>query len=157
VRKLAIVVLLVMAACKRQVSVTSAPASQPAATTTSNPNAPGGASHRDALNRFFAAAKAQDVQAMGNVWGTSKGPARVIMSAQEMEQRVIIMMRCLRHDTYAVLAETPAVDGKRIFSTQIKYGPLTAVADFTTTPGPNGRFLVEQFDLTKLNVICSAK
>ena len=157
-RKLAILVLLVMVSCKRQVSVTSAPSGQPAATV--NPNATGGAPHRDALTRFLQAAKVQDVQAMSNVWGTTKGPARTdrtFMSIEAMEQRIIFMMRCLRHDSYTVNSETPAVGDKRIFSVTIKLGALTAVTDFTTTPGPEGRFYLETLDIGKVNVICTAK
>lgn len=157
-RKLAIVVLLVMVSCKRQVSVTSAPSGQPA--TTVNPNATGGATHRDALARFLQAAKVQDVQAMSNVWGTTKGPARTdrtFMSIEAMEQRIIFMMRCLRHDSYTVNSETPAVGDKRNFTVTLKLGALTAVTDFTTTPGPEGRFYLETLDISKVNVLCTAK
>ena len=154
-RKLAILVLLVLVSCKRQVSVTSAPSNQPAAT--SNPNVSGASSHREALTWFLRAAKLQEVQAMANVWGAPRGPARSFMSPQELEQRIIYMMRCLRHDSQTVLSETPAEGSKRIFSVQLKYGPLTALTDFTTTPGPEGRFYVETLQLEKVNVICSAK
>lgn len=156
-RKLAIVLLLVMAGCKRQVSVTTAP-SQPA--TTANSNASGGANHREALTRFLQAAKVQDVQAMSNVWGTVRGPARTdrtYMTIEQMEQRIIYMMRCLRHDSYTVPSETPAVGDKRTFNVQLKYGSLTAVTDFTSTPGPDGRYYVETFDIPKVNIICSAR
>ena len=156
-RKLAIVCLLVLVGCKRQVSVTSAP-SQPSAT--ANPNAPGGSSHRDALDRFMRAAKNQDVQAMSNVWGSVKGPARTdrtYMTVQEMEMRIIYMMRCLRHDSYTVNAETPAVADKRTFNVTVKYGNVTAVTDFTTTRGPESRYFLETFDLPKAQAICGAK
>jgi hypothetical protein len=157
VRKLAIVLLLVMVSCKRQVSVTSAPA-QPAAT--ANPNATGGASHRDALTRFLQAAKVQDVQALANVWGTTRGPARTdrtYMTVEQMEQRIIYMMRCLRHDSYTVPSETPAVGEKRLFAVQLKLGTLTGATDFTTTKGPEDRYYVETFDIAKVNAICSAR
>src|SRR5687768_858398 len=145
-----------MVGCKRQASVTTAPSSQPSGATTS-PNVTGGATHRDALVRFLQAAKVQDVQAMANVWGASRGPARSFMSADELQMRVIYMMRCLRHDSHSTLSETPAVGDKRLFSVQLKYGPTTAVTDFTTTPGPEGRFYVENSNLEKTQAICSAK
>jgi hypothetical protein len=148
------VILLVMAACKRQVSVTSAPSS---ATTSANANAPGAANHREAVTKFFQAAKVQDVQALANVWGTAeRGSARTFMAPQELEMRVIYMMKCLRHDSYSILAETPAVGDKRIFSVQLRNKTLTGVADFTTTRGPDNRYYLEQFDPAKLSVICSA-
>ena len=155
-RKVAIVVLLVMAACKRQVSVTTAPSSQPAAT--ANANAPGAATHREAVTKFFQAARVQDVQAMANVWGSAaQGAARGFMEPDVLEMRVIYMMKCLRHDTYTILTETPAVGDKRIFAVQLKYKNFAAMADFTTTRGPDSRFYLEQFDPEELNVICSAK
>ena len=153
-RKLAILVLVVMAGCKRQVNVTTAPA-KPA--TTTNANATGGSTHREALTWFLRAAKVQDVQAMANVWGTTRGPARTLMEPQEMEQRIIYMMRCLRHDVANIMAETPAEGAKRIFAVQLKLGTLTAVTDFTTTPGPDARFYVETLQLEKVNSICTAR
>jgi hypothetical protein len=156
VRKLAIVCLLVMIGCKRKVSVTTAPASQP--TATASANAPGAPSHREAVTKFFQAAKIQDVQAMANVWGTAeRGAARSFMAPEELEMRVIYMMKCTRHDSYTILSETPAVGDKRIFAVQVKYRSSTAVSDFTTTPGPDRRYYLAQFDLEKLNAICSTK
>jgi hypothetical protein len=144
-----------MVGCKRQVSVTTAPSSQPAAT--ANPNATGAASHREAVTKFFQAAKVQDVQALANVWGAERGPARSFMSPEELEMRVIYMMKCLRHDSFSILSETPAVGDKRIFAVQVRLRSLTAVADFTTTRGPDARYYVELFAPEKLNVICSAQ
>jgi hypothetical protein len=147
-----------MTACKRQVSVTSAPSSQPTAAS-ANPNATGGATHREALTRFMQAAKVQDVQAMSNAWGTSKGAVRTdrsFMTVDEMEKRIVIMLRCLRHDSYSVLNETQAIGGERIFQVQIKFKSLTAVSDFTTTPGPESRFYVRTLDFEKLQAICGA-
>lgn len=154
-RKLAIVVLLVMTACKRQVVVSSAPSSQPAPS--ANANAPGAATHREAVDRFFQAAKVQDVQALASVWGSAtRGAARTFMAPEELEMRVIYMLKCLRHDSYTIMTETPALGDKRIFAVQSKYRNLTAMADYTTTRGPDNRFYVEQFDPAKLNAVCSA-
>ena len=155
-RKLAIVVLLVMTACKRQVVVSSAPSSQPSPS--ANANAPGAASHREAVDKFFQAAKAQDVQALANVWGSAaRGAARNSNTPEDLEMRVIYMLKCLRHDSYTILTETPALGDKRVFAVQSKYRTLTAVADYTTTRGPDNRYYVEQFDPAKLNVVCSAR
>src|SRR2546423_6774570 len=63
VKKLAVLAVLALSACHRQVKVGSSPTA----------NTPGGASPREALQFFMAAAKAQDLQAFSNVWGT---PAR---------------------------------------------------------------------------------
>lgn len=146
-KKLAIVLLLVLAGCGRQVIVSTAPGAE----------ASGGATPREAVDRFMASAKAQDLQAMSNVWGTSAGPARGSMPQEELEMREIYMMRCLRHDSYTVRGETPSTGGDRIFSVEIKRGTLTPVADFTATRGPQSRWYVLTVDLAKLNPICVAR
>src|SRR5262245_3387902 len=75
VKKLAIVVLLVFTACHRKVTVTSAP------TATVDANA-GAATARDALQKFMAAGKAQDLQAMAEIWGSKSGSARANMDRE---------------------------------------------------------------------------
>src|SRR5687767_5661290 len=142
VKKLAIVLLLVVAGCRREVKVGSVP----------DVNAAGAATAREAVQRFLATAKAQDVQAMSNIWGSSAGPARTTMDRTQLEQRAIYMMRCLRHDSYMILTETPAADGERIFGVQLKRGTLTAVSNFTATPG-QGRWFLRQLQLEPLNPI----
>ena len=147
VHKLAIVLLLVVAGCRREVRVASAP----------DVNAPGAATAREALQKFLATAKAQDVQAMSNIWGSAAGPARTTMDQEQLEKRAIYLMRCLRHDSYMVLTETPAAGGERIFGVQLRRGTLTAVSNFTATLGPQGRWYLRDFQAEPLNPICTAK
>ena len=144
-RKLAIVLLLVVG-CRRQVVVGSS----------TNPNAPGAATPREAVQMFMTSAKAQDIQAMSNIWGTSSGPARSTMDKEQMEMRLVYMMRCLRHDAYTIMTETPAAGGDRVYALQVKRGTLTPVANFTSTLG-NGRWYIVNVDLAALNSICTAK
>lgn len=151
VKKLAIVVLLVFAGCRRQVQVASVP--------TAGPNVSGAATPREAVQVFLATAKAQDLQAFSNIWGSSTGPARTSaeMGTAELEQREIILMKCLRHDSYSVLGETPAVGGERVFNVELKLGSLTARSDFTATPGPASRWYLRNFDVPKLQLICQKR
>ena len=157
-KKLAIVVLLVVSACRRQAVVTSTPTQTPPAPS-ATANQDGGANPRDALQKFFAAAKAQDIQAMSAIWGTKDGPARSgkMMPMDQMEQRLIIMARCLRHDGYTIRAETPIVGGERQLTVELRFGTVVASDDFKTTPGPGGRWFVREFDTVKLNPICTAR
>ena len=146
-KKLAIVGLLVVAACTRQVSVGTA----------ANPNMPGGATAREAVQKFLVAAKAQDLQAMSNVWGTSAGPARSTMDQQVLEQREIILLCYLKHDSYRIASEAPATDGERVFEVETKYKDLTRSANFFATPGPAGRWYLRAFDSEKLTDICQRR
>jgi len=155
VKKLAIVALLAFAGCRRQVQVTSTPT----ATTPANANATGAATAREAVVLFLATAKAQDLQAMSNIWGSSAGPARssTAFDAEELEKREIIMMKCLRHDTYSILGETPAAGGERVFSVELRIASLTPRSEFTTTQGPGSRWYVRTFDFEKLQQICQRR
>lgn len=146
-KKLAILLLLVAAAsCRRQVVVASPPPS--------DPNAPGAATPREAVQRFMSAAKAQDLQAMAIIWGTSAGPARGTMGQQEIEQREVIMMGCLKHDSYRTGAESPASGGERVVAVEIKFRDLTRTTNFYATPGPSNRWYVRTFDLESVRDIC---
>lgn len=146
-KNLAIVGLLVVAACTRPVSVGTA----------ANPNTPGAATPREAVQKFLAAAKAQDLQAMSNVWGTSAGPARSTMDRQELEQREIILLCFLKHDRYAIASESPAADGERVFLVEMTYRDLTRSANFFATPGPASRWYLRSFENEKLTDICQRR
>jgi hypothetical protein len=162
VKKLAIgvLVVLVASACRRQAVVTSVPTQQPPSTPAAS-NAAGGATASEAVTRFLAAVKAQDLQALSNVWGTKDGgPARNdrrYMTVEMMEQRMIIMIRCLRHDSWTVLRETAVTGGDRQITVQLKYKALTVPRDFTATLGPGGRWYVSVVQMDQPpSAICSA-
>ena len=146
-KKLALVGLLVVAACARPVSVGTA----------ANPNAPGGATAREAVQKFMAAAKAQDLQAMSSVWGTREGPVRSTMERQELEQREIILLCYLKHDRYRIVSESPATNGERVFDVETTYKDLTRSANFFATPGPAGRWYLRTFENEKLTDICQRR
>ena len=94
VKKLAIAMLLVLAACRGKTGNVS-------------PTAGGANSPREAIDRFLASAKSQDYDAMGLIFGTAAGPARATINKDELEKREFIMMRCLRHE--GLPAETAAI------------------------------------------------
>lgn len=146
-KKLAIVLFLVVAACQRKVAVTSAPAL----------NTPGAATPREAVQLFMAAAKTQDLQAMSNIWGSAAGPARSTMNQQELEQRQIIIMRCVKHDTYSIVGENPIAGGNRVFVVEIRLGTLTPKSNFTAIQGPANRWYLLELELQPLRDICVAK
>ena len=117
----------------------------------------GAGSARDAVGKFLGAAQAQDVQAMVNVWGTKDGSIRNTVPMDNVEKRAIYLIRCLRHDSYSVLTETPAAGGDRVMTVQLKRGNLAPSGMFTTTIGPQGRWYVSNLDTEAFNSICSAK
>jgi hypothetical protein len=147
VRKLAIVLLLAVSACQRPVSVTTAP----------GPNAPGAANGREAVSMFLAAAKAQDLQAFANIWGTTEGPARTTMGKEELEQREIILLCFLKHDSYRVMSDRAVTNNERMYTVELKFRELTKVSNFFTTAGPAGRWYVRQFETEPLQQICQRR
>lgn len=146
-RNLLLVMLLVTASCRRQVVVTSP----------TGPNTPGGATAREATQLFLAAAKAQDLQAMSNVWGTTAGPARTTMDAQTLEQRELIMMCYLKHDSYRIVSETQAQAGERMLTLEMKFRDLTRQTTLYATRGPSDRWYVRSVELEPLRDICARK
>ncbi len=147
-KKLAIVLLLVGAGCTRTVS-------RPSPQT--GTNVAGAATPREAVNRFMAAAKIQDLQAMASIWGGPKGPASETMDKEALEMREVIMMRCLRHDTYTVLTETAAPNSDRVFVVELRLRNSSLRSNFTTTRGPKNRWYVLEVGLQALQNICTAK
>ena len=149
-KKLAILVVVVVSACRTAAVGSPVPA-----------NAPGAASPRDAVQRFLKAAKNQDVQDFGLAWGTQDGPAMKDKEGRDeretREQREIVQFCYLKHDTYQVLGEAPARNAERVLAVELKYKDLTRPANFMVTRGPSNRWYVRQFDIEALRDICAKR
>jgi hypothetical protein len=152
VKKLIGLGLLLLVACQRKV-VVSSPAPVPGATTTVGQI--GGATPAEAVGMMLAAGKAEDLQAVGAVWGDQEGLTRDKWSRQEFEMRAYYVVKCLRNDRYSILSEAPAAaGGRRVLTVQINKGALTETTNFRLVMGKNGRWLVENADLAPLTKIC---
>jgi hypothetical protein len=150
VRKLLMGLLLAAAACTTRTTTVpqTAPVPAPAAQ-----NAP-----RPALDSFLAAVKAQDLQAMSNVWGDKDGSVRASgkMGREEIERREIILMCYFRHDRYRVLNETPGVDNERVFQVELTKGTLSRTTNFyLATDGT--RWFVRSADMEPVRDLCVEK
>lgn len=154
-RKLIGLGLLLLAGCQRQATVSSpAPASA-----TGGVGVIGGATQAEALSAFMTAAKAEDLQAVGAFWGDHEGLAREKVSRSEFEMRAYIMVKCLRHDRYAILSESNAAAGRRVLNVQLtkdggSRGILTKSTNFKAVRGPQGRWFIETFEIEPLTQIC---
>ena len=149
-KKLIMAVVLV-AACRTSPPVVVSTAARPA-----TGNATGGADALGAIRAFMAAAKQQDLQALGGVWGNANGPARDAISREELEKRELIMMRCLRHDRYDIAGEAPNPGGSRAMVVNLTYRDVSRSTNFVVVRGPANRWYVEKFDLDPLQGICLA-
>jgi hypothetical protein len=133
----AALLLIVAAACH----------SNPPSAGTSRAGALTGADNpRAAVERFLAAARAQDMQAMSVVWGNDKGSQRDQVDRQELEKREVIMIALLRHDQSDIGTPQTAPGGRLRVTVDLKQGSLTASPVFTVVRGPSSRWYVEDFD-----------
>ncbi|HVT39820.1 MAG TPA: hypothetical protein VHE78_12290 [Gemmatimonadaceae bacterium] len=133
----AVLLLIAAAACH----------SNPPASGVSGTGALTGADNpRTAVERFLAAARAQDMQAISAVWGNDKGSQRDQVDRQELEKREVIMIALLRHDQANISAPQAAPGGRLKMTVDLKQGSLTASPVFTVVRGPSNRWYVEDFD-----------
>ena len=142
-KKLAIVVLLVVAGCHRQTMGKSV-------------GGGGAATAREAIEAFILAGKAQDYDRMSLVFGTKDGPARGTTPKVELEKREFVMMRCLRHDRFQIGDATATPTGERISTVKLWFRDLTASANFSAVEGPNSRWYVLSFAIDDMQKICTA-
>ena len=149
VKKLAIVLLLVVAGCRRQTTVVTS--------VTPVSGATGGATPREALQSFLAAAKAQDLQAMSLVWGTKEGPAASTMERATLEQREVILTCYLKHDSYRITSDSPAAADERVMAVEMTFKGLTRSSNFYVTPGPSSRWYVRSFEADALRDFCATR
>jgi hypothetical protein len=102
---------------------------------------------RGAVERFLAAVRAQDLQAMGIVWGTKEGPARMTVPREELEKREVILTQCLANDSASFLDESAVPDGDRQVRFTLYHGSVTRTTVFTAESGPLERWYVKEINL----------
>ena len=96
---------------------------------------------------FVSAANAQDLQAMGAVWGSDKGAARDNMDRMELERRLIILQPCYAHDRAQVLDDRiGTVVTQRLVRIQLTRGNRTKTLEFDVVRGPSNRWYVVDTD-----------
>jgi len=127
----------------------------PPATTSGVDNTPGAKTSIAAVDRFFAAVHAQDLQAMSLVWGTSKGAARDNMDRTELEKREVILQCYFNSDTFRVTGESPISDIRRMVRVELQRGGRTRTPVVYTVMGPGGRWFVENLDIAAVKDFCA--
>jgi len=120
-----------------------------------NSTAPGAPSARGAVEAFLGAVRAQDLQAMANIWGTAKGPAKDVVDRAQLEKRELIMQCYLGHDKFEVLNEAPGKEGERVFTVSLTKGGNTKQTTFHAVEGPSDRWYVLSADLEPMQSFCS--
>jgi len=162
VKRLALLLLCSLAACKSGGSPPPAPAAPapsgaPASTASAGGSigaaTRGAAAPRGAVDAFLAAVRAQDLQAMSVIWGTEKGPARDQIDRAELEKRELIMQNYLCHDSYNILNDVIGTDGKHNIDVKLNKGKVSATTTFTTVQSSD-RWYVENVKLEPVKDLC---
>lgn len=147
-----------LSACTR--SIQSTETSIPGAATPTvrgdAPNAIGAVNGKTAVEGFLAAVKAQDLQTMSAIWGTTKGAARDQMKREDLEKRLIIMQCTLTHDKWVFLEDRPRLQtgGRQEFQIELSQKQRSAKTSILTVAGPGGRWFVEDINLLPLKEFC---
>lgn len=158
--KKVIMALAVLGACRTTsttmgVQPTSSSGVASAQTSAGGPT--GAADPQTAVRAFMTAAKRTDLQAIGSLWGDAEGLARERLTRDELEKRELVMMRCLRHDTYEIVGDAPALAGTRTMVVQVNYGEVSVSTDVQVVRGGGGRWFVRDLNLPKLQDICMSR
>jgi hypothetical protein len=116
----------------------------------------GAVSARAAVMAMMDASKAQDLQALGAVWGTTKGAAREQFSDRvDLEKRELTIMCYLNVDRYTVGGESPEPGGVgRRFDVTLTRGSRTLSSVAHAVPGPDGRWYVQEIEPAPLFEFC---
>jgi hypothetical protein len=110
----------------------------------------GAATPRASIERLLAAAKAQDMQALGAIYGNEKGPRREQDPRPLIERQLLIQLQCLRHDKAVIAEPTRGEGGRQLFVIDFTQGSQRASVSFTTVKGPSDRWYVESYEIVVL-------
>jgi hypothetical protein len=109
------------------------------------------ASPEAAVRGFLNAVHANSLTAMGELWGSSRGPARSYMDRDEMNQRLTVIRTYLVHERFELLETQsglpPQPDGRRQLQVRLTRRGCTPVVPFTVVPHGGG-WLVSDIDLS---------
>lgn len=145
------IVLLVLTACRTSTTTTTGTASPVPAT---GPQSVGGATARTAVEHFLTAVRAQDLQAMSTVFGTSRGPSRDNMEREQLEKRLIILQCYFNHDKSRIVGESPGEQGHRIVTVELTRGRLVRSPRFYAVRGPGDRWFVDNMEIAAVREFC---
>jgi hypothetical protein len=100
---------------------------------------------QETVNGFLAAVKANDLNRMGQLWGTDKGPAAGTMEATELMQRLTVIQKYLAHSGYRVVEgpiSSPGNDRLRTFRVELQRNNCVQVVPLDLVFTRNGTWVV---------------
>jgi hypothetical protein len=117
----------------------------------SRASAPAPVSPEAAVRSFLNAVKANSLSAMGETWGSGRGPAVGYMDRAELEQRLTVIRTFLEHEKFEILESqasvVPGSEQKRVVQVRLTRKGCQPVVPFTVIPYGGG-WLVTDIDLS---------
>jgi hypothetical protein len=94
---------------------------------------------------FLHAVKANDLDRLGTLWGTERGPAATWMPADELKKRLTVIQKYLNYDGYRVVDGPLAVgghDNERTFRVELERQSCNVVVPLDLIQAKTGQWLV---------------
>jgi hypothetical protein len=107
-------------------------------------------SARGAVDAFMQAVADSNVTQMGNLWGTSAGPAAKTNQPSDWEKRIVVMQTYLQNESHRVVADAPEGTGdtRHAVQVEIRRQLCSWVVPFTAIKLADGTWIVNQVDVT---------
>jgi len=117
---------------------------------------PGSPTPTGAIQLFFDAVRAGDLQAMSLAWGTREGPTRDHMPASELEKREVVLQCYFSNDSYRIVGPSADGTGGRAFRVELIRGEKKRITTVSTIEGPNKRWYVQSLDISVVRDFCGS-
>jgi hypothetical protein len=107
-------------------------------------------SARGVVDAFMQAVADSNLTQMGNLWGTSAGPAAKTNQPSDWEKRITVMQAYLQNESHRVVADAPEGTGdtRHAVQVEIRRQLCTWVVPFTAIKLGDGTWIVNQVDVT---------
>ena len=114
----------------------------------------GAASPENAVVQFLDAAQNENYEGMWNVFGTADGPAIERFGVQEIEARMVVLSRLLKHRDYELRVANLAGLGPNRTRYEVRMEGTrkgNVMVPFVTAHDGRGRWYVEQLEADRLS------
>jgi len=117
----------------------------------STSNQPPPADPEATVRSFLYAVSSNSIAGMGQLWGTSRGPAAEHMDRTPLEQRLTVIRIYLEHEEFSIVPGDPVAGanleaGERAVFVRLTRKGCTPTVPFTLVPYRNG-WLIRSIDL----------
>jgi hypothetical protein len=113
-------------------------------------NVTGASNHRAAVEQFFAAIKAGDIQATSTVWGDARGAARDYMGREQLEVRILTMQCWLAHDAMRIVGTPRTKADSAVYRVELVKSGGAQQTDVVTVSDRRSRWFVSDPRVTGL-------